>query len=280
MILSFANHSYGYLPPINNYDTSPITFTGMVDTGATSADWSTYGTLASNLAYPLGGFELADYSSFYSTNNNTNAAAILEVSYTIGSDRQVIVESMPLGGLTQSRSLFFPIFVPQGATLQWRIRTVRTGLTSIPISFSGKPMGGPNTGLYRPFGGCKCFGLDTTNLRGVSVSEGTTNLWAGADVSVGATDVEINAIRLLPHWQGNTLTTAGTFFGRIRKGVGGQELFRCSYRSETSEAVRSISNTMPTPMYLPSGTPLSVQAWGAASATDLYYVVQGFYYSL
>lgn len=279
MILSMANTSYGYLPPINNYDTTPIAFTGMITTGATSADWSAWGTLASNLAYPLAGFELADYAAFFATDTNTNAASLLEVSYTNGTERQTIVEAMPIGGLTQSRSLFFPIFVPAGMTLEWRLRSVKTGVANLPISFTGIPMGGPGMGLYRPFGGCKCFGLDTTNLRGLSVSEGTDNTWAGADVSFGATDVEINAIRLLPHFQGNTLATAGTFFGRIRRGVGGTELFRCSYRAETSEAVRGISNTMPTPMYLPTGTPLSVQAWAAASATDIFYSIQGFYYT-
>ena len=277
MLMTFAHKVHGPIAPINNFGADPLTFNGSVTSGATVADWSSWGTLLASVPQDLAGFEIADVGGLFST-SATNCTGVLEIRYTLSGSATTIVEQMPMGSVQSIRSFIFPIFVPHGASIEWRVRTVRASLAGYTLSFVGLP-GPSNNGYIRSFLGCRCFGLDSANARGTAAT--ANNGAYGTAVSLGATDIDINAARLFPHLGTGSLSVGGNHWARCLRGVAGAELFEIGYVSQTTPGIVNLTNNAVMPMFLPSGTPLAVQSRSASGSNSaIYYVVQGFYGAL
>lgn len=276
MFMTNAHMIYGPIAPINNFGANPANaFNGSLTSAALSTDWSSWGTLVSSVPHDLAGFEIADASGLF---GQTPTNSLMEVRYTLGGNSQTIVEQMPMGGVQASRSFIFPIFVPHGASIEWRIKTNRASVSGYYISFVGLP-GPSNNGYIRSFLGCRCYGIDAANNRGTAATAG--NGAYGTAVSLGATDLDLNAARLLPHFGGSSITVGGNIWARVLRGVSGSELFKLGCVTQTTPGIVNLTNNTVMPMFLPSGTPLAVQVRSASgSNTAIHYVVQGFYGAL
>lgn len=260
------------LNPQDNFATGAYSFTNMpTATDAVAGTWSSWVTILSSVTNDIAGFEIQHQNA---NTANTNSAALFEVRYTISTFSMTVVETCPIGGLTTQRTLFFPIFIPAGASVEWRIKSVQTSFNHT-FSFQFFPMCDVFGTWVRPFTGCFCTGIDAVTTLGGPVVTGGNSTW-GSVTSIGTAAQDTFAVRCIPHLITGTIGTATSLWARIS--VGGVIHQQVRAATATSEVVNSNAGVMPVATYIPSGATINCEVWhNTASATSISYTAQCFY---
>jgi hypothetical protein len=209
------------------------------------------------------------------SSTNTNTFTLYEFAYGDATNKTTIINAYPVGGVFSEHARSFPVFVPHGFNLYWRVKSFVASLV-VNISCQLLPMSEPFGNNIRPFSGCFASGIDVNTTLGAKSVPGSTGAW-GAVTSIGTTTQDVHAFKLIPFLAVGLVNPASAMWARalINTTI---EIDRIRFDTSTNEWIQAAHNLMPKVGYIPNGTAIDCQAWtNTAGAQSMAYSLLCFY---
>ncbi len=227
-----------------------------------------YTQLISATTYDWFGFWL------YTINTGTSGAATdLLVGIAIGasSSEQIILPDWMAGwgpgASAGAKGLFVPIFIPRGTRIAARCQALIASDTVNVLVFGNAG----NSGLPCPlFTNCDAYGIDASTSSGTSHTAGNSGT-ESTDADVGSTTSRPYGAIMIGVASQSSTTTAIAYHWELT--IGGITRAEWYTANTTGELVYGPLPPCPTPVSIPSGTQLQVQAEasGTAQAQDVAF---------
>lgn len=250
---------------IDNFDpTTAYTFTGSTTTDAVAntipASWT---LLYTNVPQDMSSLEFLVTAG--GNAGNTNTLGLYEFAYGDATNKEIVIEAFPIGGAFSEHSRVFPVFIPGGTNLYWRVKSLQTS-TVVTIACQLLPMNESFGNNIRPFKGCFSTGYTINTTLAAASVPGALNNW-GTHTAIGSTTKDVYAFKLVPFLSVGLVNPAGTWWARalINTTI---EIDRIRFNTSTSEWIDTAHNLLPISGYIPNGTSIGCQTWTDVSGSQ------------
>lgn len=222
-------------------------------------------------------FDVAGVTIIPNITNIVGAATnmLLDIGVGAAASEQVLISNMLGGGsgsLRQNQSqVFFPVSIPKGQRVAWRLQSNPARTLRIYIFFHG----GASWAPWPLYSGVDCIGADTSTSSGLAHTAGNTGTESTWTNIGSVTARQYRAVQLVV--QTDTSITVGDLAYHAEIGYSSTTIAEYWFATDTNERCGNIFPFMPHPVNIPTGTQMMIRAECSGTGEALQYGILAFY---